>query len=55
MNKDLWINGEKIHMDVEANVSYLQMHNAILEDGGRDVCSLAEGLNILSLIERIEK
>lgn len=55
VNNTLWINAESVSMQVDANLSYRQMHTDILENGGANTCSFEEGLSIVSLIEEIEK
>ena len=56
-NFNLTIAGEtKSYMEYESDInsSYKSMHQAIMTDDYKDVCSLQEGLSVLKQIEQIE-
>lgn len=52
---DFFVNGELTHYSVDRDYTYSEMHK-LVQSGKQDLlCSIAEGLEVLSLIESIEK
>jgi len=48
------INGEREEFEVDRDHSYREMHRALLENRLQDVCSLAEGLDVMRIIAAAE-
>jgi predicted dehydrogenase len=51
----LHINDKHEEYIVERDVSYREMHSALLKSDRQDVCSFAEGLDVVQMISAVEK
>ncbi len=55
LRNELKINGEDLSFRVDRNDTYREMHESILNDRSEDLCSLQQGIEVLSLVEAAEK
>lgn len=54
INGNLTVNSKTEYFDVDRDFTYSAMHQAILNNETSNICSLTEGLKVVSLIECIE-
>jgi predicted dehydrogenase len=50
----LQVNKDKKNFEVERDLAYSKMHSALMEGNTEDLCTLEQGIEVMSLIEAIE-